>query len=155
MFFVVGWLVCVLVTALVANTKNRSPIAWALLAIPLGLIATVVVACSSKLPADEPTTMPSSPNAVKTCPRCAETVKAAAQVCRFCQHEFTSVASVPRATVAAQLPWKLEEDWGNGFGVYTYKGQRLAYNKSGVKWQSSTFNSPSVAISSIDTYLAN
>jgi hypothetical protein len=153
MFFILGWLVIMLITALVANSKNRSPIAWALLAIPLGLIATVVVACSSKLPTDEPTTMPSAPNSVKTCPRCAETVKAAAQVCRFCQHEFTNVASVPRVTGAAQLPWTLEEDWGNGYGVYTYKGQRLAYNKSGVKWQSSSFDSPHVAIKSIDSYV--
>jgi hypothetical protein len=29
----------------------------------------------------------------KTCPRCAERVKAAAQVCRFCGHEFQQRAS--------------------------------------------------------------
>lgn len=33
--------------------------------------------------------LPSS-GSEKTCPRCAETVKAAAQVCRFCSHEFES-----------------------------------------------------------------
>jgi hypothetical protein len=30
----------------------------------------------------------------KTCPRCAETVKAAAVVCRFCGHEFLSMPTV-------------------------------------------------------------
>ncbi|WP_144149393.1 zinc ribbon domain-containing protein [Paraburkholderia sp. BCC1884] len=151
MFFVVGWLVIMLITALVANSKNRSPLAWALLAIPLGLIATVVLACSSKLPAGEQTTMPTPANSIKTCPRCAETVKAAAQVCRFCQHEF----SAPSAMAATNLPWTLQEDWGDGFGIYGYKGQRLAYNKSGVKWQTRTFDSPKVAVASIDAYLQN
>jgi len=32
------------------------------------------------------TTLP--PSEEKTCPRCAEQVKAAAQVCRFCGHNF-------------------------------------------------------------------
>ena len=150
MLFIVVWLVCMLITALVANSKNRSPVAWALLAVPLGLIATVVVACSRKLPdasVDSPFAS-SDGGSTKRCPRCAETVKAAAQVCRFCQHEFTP----PAASAAKGLPWTLEEDWGDGFGVYSYKGQRLAYNKAGVKWQSSTFSSPTVAIASIDSY---
>jgi uncharacterized protein UPF0547 len=30
-----------------------------------------------------------APEAEKVCPRCAERVKAAAKVCRFCGHEFT------------------------------------------------------------------
>jgi hypothetical protein len=29
------------------------------------------------------------PNEEKTCPRCAEKVKAAAKICRYCQHNFT------------------------------------------------------------------
>jgi hypothetical protein len=33
----------------------------------------------------------------KTCPKCAETVKAAATICRFCQHEFGQTASASGA----------------------------------------------------------
>jgi hypothetical protein len=149
MSFVVVWLVCMIITALVASSKNRSPIAWALLAIPLGLIATVVVACSSKLP--DSAAAPVNGNdseSTKTCPRCAENVKAAAQICRFCGHQFVSGAAS-----APQLPWTLEEDWGNGFGVYRYKGEKLAYSAKGVAWKTSVLTSPELAIESVDTYM--
>ncbi|PRH29629.1 zinc ribbon domain-containing protein [Burkholderia gladioli] len=89
MIYVVVWLIVAIVTALIANAKNRSPVAWAILAIPLGLFATIVVACSKKLP-------PNGNSAVgysmsedeKRCPQCAESVKYAAKVCRFCGHQF-------------------------------------------------------------------
>jgi len=36
---------------------------------------------------------PASELDTKTCPRCAETIKAAAVVCRFCNHEFNQEAA--------------------------------------------------------------
>jgi hypothetical protein len=40
----------------------------------------------------------------KTCPKCAETVKAAAVVCRFCGHEFETVRSEPLEAAAGATP---------------------------------------------------
>lgn len=37
---------------------------------------------------------------LKTCPKCAEEVRSAAEVCKHCGHRFTSRAWIPFAVVA-------------------------------------------------------
>jgi Uncharacterised protein family UPF0547 len=45
------------------------------------------------LAATAETVEPAAASDTKTCPACAETVKAAARVCRFCGHQFEDAAS--------------------------------------------------------------
>lgn len=48
----------------------------------------------------------------KTCPQCAETVKADAKICRYCGHNFDSVA--PAGTVVGPVPAKKKGNIGKG-----------------------------------------
>lgn len=149
------WLVWMLISALVANSKNRSAFGWALLSIPFGLFATIVVACLPRLPGAAERGASTQAPPEKTCPRCAEKVKFAAQVCRFCGHEFDPAETKALADAEkAGLPWQLVEDWGNGYGIYTYKGEQLAYRQGGVRWRTSQFDTPEIAIKSLDAYLS-
>jgi Na+/melibiose symporter-like transporter len=84
------WVFVIVVTALVAGSKNRSAGGWAFAGALFGVFALIAVACCAKLPtaAEAAAAREAANTETKLCPRCAETVKAAAQVCRFCGHEF-------------------------------------------------------------------
>ena len=56
----------------------------------------------------------------KTCPRCAETVKAAAKVCRFCGHEFDTNEAL--AAEAEVVPPKDEKNKNTAVGCLVVLG---------------------------------
>jgi Uncharacterised protein family UPF0547 len=58
---------------------------------------------------------------IKTCPQCAETVKAAAKVCRFCRYEFPSEAS-PIVQVKEYAPTgPLPEGYQGSYKGFPYR----------------------------------
>lgn len=61
-------------------------------------------------------------SAEKVCPRCAEMVKAAAQVCRYCGHEFPEPST--SASVAPELPSIDRASLARATGPEAYKGFR-------------------------------
>jgi hypothetical protein len=69
------WIGGALLVAIVASAKGRSAFGWLLLSLLLSPLVTLIAVIGVE--------------SLRTCPRCAETVKAAASVCRHCGSEFS------------------------------------------------------------------
>lgn len=113
MSWFIVWAALALLTAGIAHGKGRSGAGWfvyGFLIWPIALVHALLLdgpgisAAPRALPAStERTSGDTSPAAaLKTCPRCAEEVKAAAHVCRFCGHTFAETET-PAASVAPRL----------------------------------------------------
>lgn len=90
-FFI--WIICAIVCAVIASSKNRSGAGWFFLGLLLGIFGVIIIACLSKV---EPTIIGGAGPAVayRKCPHCAETILAEAKVCKHCQRDVNAVESL-------------------------------------------------------------
>ena len=91
MEWLVIWTVVAIVGAIVANNKRRSGVGWFFLCLILTPLAILVLLALPTLKAAEAQPVrlvEQSPEPTKICPLCAEAVKLAAKICRFCRYEF-------------------------------------------------------------------
>lgn len=93
MIFFIVWVGFGIIGALIATSKGRSGVLWFFLSLLVAIIAIPVVACLPKIDQAEKA---KADGTGKTCPRCAEVVKAEARACRFCNYEFGR-SPIPKA----------------------------------------------------------
>lgn len=93
------WIVPMFVASTIWSNKGGSSLVGFLFGLALGWIGVLIAAVANPDSAvltqvNKPywgeTPLVNLPERGKVCPRCAEEVKAAAQVCRYCGHEFVS-----------------------------------------------------------------
>ncbi len=97
-------IVLALLTGYVAETKNRSSGGWFVAGFFLGVLALLAIGLSSPALREEKGRDDEDTD-TKVCPRCAETIKRAALVCRYCAYEY------PQR--------ERGEDWELRFGMWT------------------------------------
>lgn len=94
MELLVLWVVMGVVVGIVAASKGRNFLLWAIygfLIWPVALVHAIVLAKTAQQQASDALQAQIGmvqAGSHKACPKCAEMVKAAATVCRFCGHDF-------------------------------------------------------------------
>lgn len=83
------WIFCMLLAAYIAGQKQRSTW-WCLVGLVFGPIGVIMVALLPTLPRAMPEGGP--PGHTRICPFCAESIKAAAIVCKHCGRDLPALS---------------------------------------------------------------
>lgn len=93
MEWVLFWLLCAIFSAALASSKNRSGFGWFLLGLLFGPFGLLVAFFPRREQPSSSALGESITEETRTCPFCAETIRRAAKVCRFCNRELPEIES--------------------------------------------------------------
>ena len=100
LFVVLFWVVCGILSAVVAANKGRSGCGWFILGFllgPFGFLLARVVSRNEQVIEKEAL----ASGGMKKCPFCAELIRAEARVCRYCQREWPTLEATTVSPDAA------------------------------------------------------
>lgn len=107
------WLMCAVITAIIASNKGRSGFAWFFVGILTGALGVILALAVSKRE-DIIDTRAVSTGEFRKCPLCAEVIKSEALRCKHCGADVS--ASVPTApelgpTLNVSIPQQQDHDY--------------------------------------------